>query len=90
LGGWRGNRPAATLQAVASDPTPRYEIRVRGQLDPTWSAWLGGLDLRWTDDGQTVACGPVPDQAALYGLLERIRDMGVELLSVARLDPPTG
>ncbi len=73
---------------MAPDETPRYEIRVRGQLDASWSAWLGGLDLRCTDDGQTVASGPVPDQAALHGLLERIRDMGLELLGVTRLDLP--
>jgi hypothetical protein len=73
---------------MAPEQTPRYEIRVRGQLDPSWSAWLGDLDLRCTADGQTVASGPVADQAALHGLLERIRDMGVELLSVTRLDWP--
>jgi hypothetical protein len=77
-----------TLKPVVPEESPYYEIRVRGQLDSTWSTWLGGLDLRCTDDGQTIASGPVPDQAALFGLLERIRDMGLELLSVLRLEPP--
>jgi hypothetical protein len=68
--------------------SPLYEIRVRGHLDPSWSAWLGGLEMRFTDDGQTIVSGPVTDQAALHGLLERIRDMGLELLGVTRLDWP--
>jgi hypothetical protein len=65
---------------------PRYEIVLRGRLDASWSDWLGGLELRVTPGGETVATGPVQDQAALHGLLERVRDMGIELLSVRRLD----
>ncbi|MBV9582466.1 MAG: hypothetical protein JO057_28110 [Chloroflexi bacterium] len=64
---------------------PRYEIVLRGRLDESWSDWLGGLELRVTPNGETVATGPIQDQAALHGLLERVRDMGIELLSVRRL-----
>jgi hypothetical protein len=65
---------------------PRYEIVLRGRLDESWSDWLGGLELRVTPHGETIATGPIQDQAALHGLLERVRDMGIELLSVRRLD----
>lgn len=68
--------------------TPRYEIRLRGHLDPAWSDWLGDLEVRCTTDGETVVTGPVPDQAALHGILERVRDMGIELLQVRRLGLP--
>jgi hypothetical protein len=63
-----------------------YEIRVRGVLGSGWSAWFE--DLRVTSDayGQTVIAGPVADQAALHGLLTKIRDLGLELLSVRRID----
>jgi hypothetical protein len=67
---------------------PRYEIRLRGRLDESWSGWLGGLDLRVTPAGETIASGPIQDQAALHGLLERIRDMGIELLTLRRVDWP--
>jgi hypothetical protein len=59
-----------------------YEIRVRGQLDDHWSEWFDGLTLAHGADGTTVLHGPVADQAALYGLLERVRDLGLPLLSV--------
>ena len=63
-----------------------YEIRVQGRLDDRWSAWLNGFHLSHTD-GATVLRGPVPDQAALHGLLHKVRDIGLPLLSVARTDP---
>ncbi len=64
----------------------RYEIRVRGILDRRWSAWFE--DLQVTSDGQeTVICGPVADQAALHGLLTKVRDLGLFLISVRHLDP---
>jgi hypothetical protein len=65
---------------------PWYEIRLRGQLDPAWSQWLGGFEIRPAPNGETVAAGPVADQTALHGILERVRDLGIELLSVSRLD----
>jgi hypothetical protein len=64
-----------------------YEIRIQGHLDDRWSAWLDGLDLSRTGDGTTVLRGSVRDQAALHGLLHKLRDIGLPLLSVTRTDP---
>jgi hypothetical protein len=67
----------------------RYEIRVDGVLDDRWADWFGGL--RVTSDGaQTIISGPLPDQPALHGLLVKIRDLGLSLISVRRLDADTG
>jgi hypothetical protein len=64
----------------------RYEIRVKGILDERWTAWFEGL--RITGDGEdTVITGAVADQAALHGLLTKIRDLGLFLISVRHLDP---
>jgi hypothetical protein len=64
-----------------------YEIRVSGVLDPGWSAWFDGLQVTSDEHGQTIIAGPVVDQAALHGLLVKVRDLGLELLSVRRTDP---
>jgi hypothetical protein len=56
-------------------------------LDPGWSAWFEGLEVSCDQAGQTTIAGPVADQAALHGLLAKLRDLGLELLSVRRLDP---
>jgi hypothetical protein len=63
-----------------------YEIRVRGVLDAGWSAWFDGLQVTSDEHGQTLIAGPVTDQAALHGLLAKVRDLGLELLSVRRTD----
>jgi hypothetical protein len=72
----------------------RYEIRLTGRLDAHWAAWFGGMTVRHENDGTTVVSGPVADQAALHGVLQRVRDLGLSLVSVARLEPevsdPTG
>ena len=59
-----------------------YRICVSGHLDDRWSEWFGGMSLQRRDDGTTVLVGPVVDQAALHGLITRIRDLGLPLLSV--------
>ena len=64
-----------------------YQIRVKGVLDSGWSAWFEGLWVTNDEAGQTVFAGPVADQAALHGLLAKIRDLGLELLEVRRTDP---
>ncbi len=64
-----------------------YEIRLEGRLDQRWSAWLEGLDLTHDPDGTTVLTGHVVDQAALHGLLARLRDIGLPLISVTRVAP---
>ena len=74
-------------------PTPhgseagRYEIRLTGHLDAHWTAWFDGLAVSHQSDGTTVISGPIPDQAALHGVLQRVRDLGLPLVSVHRLDP---
>ena len=71
---------------TASDrPLDHYRVRIRGHLDPSWSAWFDDLVITHADDGTTTLSGPLVDQAALYGLLGRLRDLGATLLSVERL-----
>jgi hypothetical protein len=70
-----------------TDPD-RYEIRLQGHLDPRWAARFDRMTLTTTGDGTTVLEGPVADQAALHGLLTRLRDIGLPLLSLTRLDTP--
>ncbi|HEX5506549.1 MAG TPA: hypothetical protein VFW96_28290 [Thermomicrobiales bacterium] len=64
-----------------------YQIRIRGQLGRQWTDWFGGLTVTPEDNGDTLLTGPVVDQAALHGLLRRVRDLGLPLLSVTRLPP---
>ncbi len=69
-----------------------YRIRVRGQMSPHWSAWFDGLSVAQADGGDTTLSGPLADQSALHGVLARIRDLGIELVSVAlesEQDSPT-
>jgi hypothetical protein len=64
-----------------------YEIRLAGHLDQRWAEWFDGLTLTHQSDGATVLHGPVVDQAALHGLLQRVRDLGLPLVSVAQVAP---
>jgi hypothetical protein len=63
----------------------RYEIRVRGHLEPRWAAWFDGMTLIREPDGTTNIHGPVMDQAALHGVLGKLRDIGLPLISVTRV-----
>jgi len=63
-----------------------YEIRVEGQLDPCWSEWLEGMTIIPLESGGTLLRGPVVDPAALYGLLNRLRDMNLKLIGVREKD----
>jgi hypothetical protein len=65
---------------------PQYEICVRGRLDPSWSTWFGDLEVSPTGAGDTLLRGRLVDQTALHGVLARIRDQALELLSLRRLD----
>ncbi len=64
-----------------------YQIRVWGHLDASWNSWFDGMDVQPTPDGETVLTGSVIDQAALHGLLSKVRDLGLPLLSVTLLPP---
>jgi hypothetical protein len=63
-----------------------YEIKIRGHLDQCWSERFAGLRLTHLDENETLLSGSLPDQAALHGLLVRVRDLGLELISVSRDD----
>jgi hypothetical protein len=65
----------------------RYEIRLKGHLDTRWAAWFDGLTLTHGSDGTTIIHGPVADQSALHGLLQKARDLGLPLISVAQVEP---
>jgi hypothetical protein len=64
----------------------RYEIRLTGHLDAQWTAWFDGLTVDQKSDGTTVISGPIADQAALHGVLQRVRDLGLPLVSVVRVE----
>jgi hypothetical protein len=70
-----------------SSDSSRYEIRLGGHLESRWAAWFDGMTLTRADDGSTVLTGPVVDQAALHGLLRKVRDLGLPLLAVAQIGP---
>ena len=64
-----------------------YQIRIKGHLGGQWSDWFEGLTITLEENGDTLLTGPVVDQAALHGLLKRVRDLGMPLLSVNRVEP---
>ncbi len=61
-----------------------YQIRIKGHLGPQWTEWFGGLTITLEENGDTLLTGPVVDQAALHGLLRKVRDLGLPLTSVTR------
>ena len=73
------------MKPAGGDAPVCYQIRVRGTLEAHWSEWFGGLAIEYDASGDTLLRGPLADQAALYGVLYRIRDLGMTLLAVARL-----
>ena len=79
------NEGNAGASAAGHTPIAQYEIRVRGHLGSRWSAWFEGLSLTSEDDGTTVIRGPLVDQAALHGVLQKLRNVGIPLLSLTEL-----
>jgi hypothetical protein len=76
---------------VSSETAPgqptAYQIRIKGHLGRQWTDWFGGLTISLEDNGDTLLTGPVVDQAALHGLLRKVRDLGTPLISVNRVGP---
>ena len=72
-------------------PTPIqngcYQIRIKGHLSSEWAGWFEGLTVTLEEDGTTLLIGPVADQAALHGLLKKVRDLGMPLVSVSPVEP---
>ena len=83
---YRGMRKKFNPNTDPTKPT-NYKIRVKGHLGSEWSDWFEGLTITLEEDGTTLLSGPVADQAALHGLLKKVRDLGLPLLSVCPLDP---
>lgn len=81
----KGGSPETVGDASSAARTPRYEIRVQGRLGPRWTAWFDDMTVTAEDDGTTAIRGPVTDQAALHGLLQRLRDLAIPLVSVTQL-----
>ena len=76
-----------TRTAGADEPMV-YRIRVEGHLGPRWSDWFEGMTITPTEGGDTLLTGPAVDQAALHGLLAKVRDLGMPLISAIRVKPP--
>lgn len=80
---------------MSNEPNPKtdagqptvYQIRIESHLSRQWTDWFGGLTITPQEDGDTLLTGPVVDQAALHGLLKKVRDLGAPLVSVIRLGP---
>ena len=65
-----------------------YQIRVKGHLSPRWTHWFGDVTITLEENGETLLIGAVVDQAALHGLLKKVRDLGMPLISAIRVNPP--
>ena len=86
------NRYKVMSNELEPNPTPSqpvvYQIRLKGHLDSQWTDWFEGLTITLEEDGDTLLTGTVIDQAALHGLLKKVRDLGLSLLSINQVLPP--
>jgi hypothetical protein len=76
-------------QNVTPGQTMVYQIRIKGHLSPQWTGWFEGLTITLEENGTTLLTGSVIDQAALHGLLKKVRDLGMPLLSLNSVGPPS-
>jgi len=81
-----GNVKRPQTKTDTSQPI-HYQIRIEGHLDAQWTDWFSGLTITLEENGDTLLTGPLADQAALFGLLKKIRDLGLPLVSIDRVDP---
>jgi hypothetical protein len=72
---------------VKHNQHPCYEIHLKGKLDERWAEWFDGLTITLEENGNTLLSGPLADQAALHGILKKVRDLGLTLLSVNSVEP---
>jgi hypothetical protein len=79
----------ANERTIEPDPKPPlvYQLRIKGQLGPRWTEWFGGMTITLEDNGDMLLTGPMEDQAALHGVLRKVRDLGMPLISVVRVEP---
>jgi hypothetical protein len=84
-----GDKPMSNEPASQLDISQHviYQIRVKGHLDSQWAGWFDGMTITLEEDGNTLLSGPVVDQAALHGLLKKVRDLGLPLISLAQVQP---
>jgi hypothetical protein len=89
MAGHNRDRVMSNERNPKADPSEPmvYQMRIKGHLDSGWTDWFGGLSITLSDNGDTLLTGPVVDQAALHGLLRKVRDLGVPLISVIRVKP---
>ena len=82
-----GDSEGSTMSEISTaSEAGRYEIRLKGHLDNRWATWFDGLSLTTCSDGTTTLHGVVVDQSALHGLLQKVRDIGLPLISVTRVE----
>jgi len=77
------------MNAPPTSNAPYYEIRLKGHLEARWEQWFDGLTITLEENGNTLLSGPLADQAALHGILKKVRDLGLTLLSVNSVEPDT-
>lgn len=75
-----------SIRGVMKGSQLHYEIRVEGLIDGLWAEWFGGMTITYENSSETILAGDLPDQTALHGVLDRIRDLGLNLISVKRID----
>jgi hypothetical protein len=87
--GHNGRKVMTNELICQTDPSQpmAYQIRLRGHLGSEWTGWFGGMTITLEDNGDTLLTGPVVDQAALHGLLKKVRDLGMPLVSVNPVEP---
>jgi hypothetical protein len=89
MAGRKGHRAMSQKRNPTTDPGQPlvYQIRIKGHLGSQWTDWFEGMTITLEDNGDTLLSGPVADQSALYGLLKKVRDLGLPLVSVSPKEP---